>query len=45
MWFGPYVDGFWNVRGEGVWMDMVTDWEVGCGDQFGAILRRFENQG
>jgi hypothetical protein len=42
---GLISDGFWNVRGEGVLRDMVTDWEVGCGDQFGAILRRFENQG
>lgn len=34
-----------GVSEEGVWMDMVTDWEVGWGDQSAAILRRFENQG
>jgi hypothetical protein len=34
-----------GVSVEVVWMVMVTDLEVGCGDQFGAILRRFENQG
>ena len=34
-----------GVSEEGVWMDMVTDWEVGWLDQSAAILRRFENQG